>query len=406
MHVLWLIPDYHTFLVEELAELAKRVSSVSVLSQAPAVKIPGVKTVQIQPINKSLGRAARRVSSLVGITLAMSRHESQDANRLFLARWSDAISAYMRQQQIDVVHSHFACPGGTGGRFATCGRPLVVTLRGVDILSSPEVNYGSCLDGGYTARLRQCLRSAELVTVASTVAEQAVREQCGQIRSLRVLPNGVNRTAFAQGDPARGRHALGVREEPLLLAVGNLIPLKRFEDIIRALRIVHAKHLNATLAILGVGPQRESLESIASACGLADRVRFPGRVKREDIPDYFAACDAFIHASLSEGFGNVVLEAMAAGKPVVATRSTGAAVDLIQHEKNGLLFNAKDVQTLAGHLDLLLSDQQAAKRLGTAGREAVATGFSLEDRAKRFVSLYDEVLQSRTAPRTPSEKAV
>src|SRR5262249_16871916 len=131
---------------------------------------------------------------------------------------------------------------------------------------------------------------------------------------MTVLRNGVDLNVFRPGDRAASRRSAGFTG-PTLLSVGNLIPLKGHDLAIRAL----GRIAGANLVIVGDGPEAGNLRALAQSQGVAERVRFLGRLPHHALPELYAAADLLLLLSSSEGWANVLLEAMACGTPVVAT---------------------------------------------------------------------------------------
>ena len=144
----------------------------------------------------------------------------------------------------------------------------------------------------------------------------------------------------------------------------------------------------ARLAILGSGPLEAETRALTAELGLAEVVVLPGRT---DIRDWLERADVFVHSSRWEGFGIVLLEAMLAGLPIVATR-VSAVPEVVVDGETGLLVEAGDYAGLATHLESLLTDPERAASLGEAGRQRALTEFSVGGMADRTLALYDEVL--------------
>jgi glycosyltransferase involved in cell wall biosynthesis len=186
---------------------------------------------------------------------------------------------------------------------------------------------------------------------------------------VEVLHNGVDTTAL---DPVRYVHRtkvrqdLGVSERALLLtAVGRLTPVKNYPLLLRAATRAFQTFPETVLAVVGEGGELEMLRTLSRELNVADRVRFTGF--RRDVPEVLHASDLFVHASLTEGFPNAVLEAMAMGKPVVAT-DVGGVPELVLHGETGLLVPSGDEGALTQALLRLLGDPEARRRMGDAGR--------------------------------------
>ena len=219
---------------------------------------------------------------------------------------------------------------------------------------------------------------------------------------VEVLYNGVDTTAL---DPAlhtrRGeaRRALGVAEGGLLMtAVGRLTAVKNYPLLLRAAAGAFRAFPKATLAVVGEGEERASLETLARDLGISDRVRFTGF--RQDVADILHASDLFVHTSLMEGCPNAVLEAMAAGKPVVATE-VGGVPELVMQGETGFLVPSGDEATLSQALRGALGDPEARRRMGEAGRRRARQVFDrgaqvvrLETHLDRMVGWRGEMIRS------------
>jgi glycosyltransferase involved in cell wall biosynthesis len=171
--------------------------------------------------------------------------------------------------------------------------------------------------------------------------------------------------------------------------VGRLAALKRQDVLLRG--FARLRHPTARLLIVGDGPAREELVGLAAGLGVTDRVVFAGYRERPERA--LAAMDVFALTSDSEGMPLAILEAWAAGKPVVATR-VGGVPELIADGRTGLLFPAGNDVALAQHLDRLLTDPSQATRLGAAGRETVRDRYDTRVMAGTYLGHYRDLLRS------------
>jgi len=400
MHVLWLIPDYYSFLREELEAVASVVDRLSVISQAPPMSIPGVHAETIPADRLALHRVSRRVAGLVqaGAKSPWPRTRADFRSLWRVARHNEFIGDFVRREQVDVIHSHFAVPEGTAGWQAAHGRPVILTLRGVDILTVADHGYGFMLSPFYRRTIATTFRRVARVTVASRQAYDAALAAGAPASALQLLPNGVNlRTFFRDARAAEGvRRMLGVGTRPLLVAAGNLVPNKAFDRLITAFGHVHSQQGKAelTLVIAGEGPERPTLERLVAKAGLSATVRLPGRLKADQMRGLLSAASVLVHPSLSEGFGNIVVEAMAVGCPVLAT-ATGAARDLITDGINGRLVPPGDTEALVTAIRDLLDDAPVRARYTERSADVVRNGLTLEHRAAAIRRLYDQVSVAR-----------
>ncbi len=205
-------------------------------------------------------------------------------------------------------------------------------------------------------------------------------------RKMEVIHNAVDPTPFSRPPDPALRRALA-DERPLVLAVARLDPQKGHRYLLTAATEVP----DAIFALAGDGPERPALEELADRLGVRDRVRFLGA--RSDVADLLAACDVFVLPSLFEGFPISVLEAMAAGCPVIAT-AIGGTDEVVIHGESGLLVPPADPPALASALRLLLADTDLRARLSAAGRDRVSTEFSARDMVRRVTEIYGRL----TAP--------
>jgi glycosyltransferase involved in cell wall biosynthesis len=203
-----------------------------------------------------------------------------------------------------------------------------------------------------------------------------------------VLPNGVSQVFFDVP-------AVAPRWTLRLVSIGMLIPSKGTDIILAALADLDPA-LRVELTLVGDGPERSRLAAMAAEPTLAGRVHFTGVLEPSEIPAVLACHDVLVLASHSEGRPNVVVEAMAAGRAVVASNIPGVA-ELVQDGENGLLFPADEPAALVNQLRRLILEPELVQRLGEAGRASVQ-GLTWERTGMRYAELYREVLASRRRP--------
>jgi glycosyltransferase involved in cell wall biosynthesis len=190
------------------------------------------------------------------------------------------------------------------------------------------------------------------------------------------------------------------RDEVMILAVGRMVYKKGFEFLVGAMPAILQRAPNARLVLVGYGDLREELETQAHSLGLNGHVTFAGRVPRQEIPAYFAAADIVSVPSVRDAAGNVdglpnvVLEGMAAGKPVVASNIAGFP-DVIDNGESGLLVPEKSSEALANAIVQLAHDGNLRERLGAHGRVQVHENLNWDTVARRFVAVYERVISGR-----------
>ena len=285
------------------------------------------------------------------------------------------------------------------GRLAgkKAGVPLIVT----SIRS--ERNGGSGRD--WLMRITNWMDHC-CTTNSQEVADSLLHRRLVARGKLRVIPNGVDITAFLT-PPEVGsgvRKELGVSDgEFLWVAIGRLLPQKDYPNLLQAFQLMAPT--SARLAIAGRGPLQDLLEQQVTQLGLDGKVTFMG--VRRDVPALLAAADGFVLSSAWEGMPNVVMEAMAAGTPVVATR-VGGVPELVDPGRSGFLAPPEDPVALAGSMrQLMLLPDWQRKAMGLHGRQHVTTRYGMGAMAERWIHLYEELLIAQgVAPQLPAKPAI
>ena len=281
----------------------------------------------------------------------------------------------------DLVHLHFPNPmGDLADLLGAPGVPLVVTYH-ADIVRHRALLplYRPLLVRTFAAARKIVAGSADYL--ASSPLLRRYQSKC------TVVPFGVDLEAFALSDGERAqvdqrRAALG---RPIVLFVGVLRHYKGLDVLLRALTGVCAHAL-----IAGEGPQLGEWRRLAGALGVADRTTFLGRVSDAERRVLLHACDLLVLPSVDrrEAFGIVQLEAMACGKPVVASDLPTGIRFVNQQGVTGLLVPPRDARALAGALNRLLDDAELRAKLGRAARERVAREFSADRMVKLTRKVY------------------
>ncbi len=197
------------------------------------------------------------------------------------------------------------------------------------------------------------------------------------------------------GESSAIRKQLGFSSDSqLILFVGRLVPYKGLRTLLRAFRRVHKQNPSAQLVLIGSGPESSHLRRLSKQLGVANSTRFLGKVSREVLRDVYSACDLFVlpSRSRSEAFGIVLLEAMARGKPVVATH-VGGIPYVVNHGKTGFLVPPHDPVPLAKRISRLLNNPALCSKIGKAGRERVMRKFTREPTTRQLEKLYIKMMK-------------
>jgi glycosyltransferase involved in cell wall biosynthesis len=298
-----------------------------------------------------------------------------------LALWR--LKSLLDAEQPDILHS-WIFAANAYGRLVAGGRPrpkVIVSERCVDSWKS---GWQLWLDK------KQIGRTTRLVGNSASVAD-FYRGLGVPSEKIRVIPNGVE---IPNGPTTDRDRALAEFQIPpgsrVVGFVGRLAPQKRVKDNIWALQLLQQLTDRVYLLLVGEGPERNDLIALSQHVGCEHLVRFAGY--REDASRLIGLCNVFWLASEFEGMSNSVMEAMAAGVPVVAS-DIPPNRELVANGETGYLVRVGDSVGIAQFTDRILADPSLAERLGTAGRERMRTQFSIDRMVAAHAELYREVLQ-------------
>jgi glycosyltransferase involved in cell wall biosynthesis len=224
---------------------------------------------------------------------------------------------------------------------------------------------------------------------------------------VAVIPNGIDVAAYApRGRRDAARAGLGLApEDTFVLAVGNLLRVKGHATLIEAAARLAAKRPAARIrvGIAGAGPLENDLRALAARILPGGAVQLLGA--RDDVRDLLEACDIFALPSLSEGMSNALLEAAAAGRPIVAT-AAGGNPEVVRPDREALLVPPGDADALATALATFADAPALARALGDAARARAQTTFTIEAMAARYAALYEEIARGEPcgAPALPPSR--
>lgn len=411
MRVLYLVPQpkrpdrigAYSFIDEEIEALADAGVEAFVLSTAA----PEDRVLRGVNVRSAAARTSTRSRIGAGEFLLRRRRHVPRRNlwhpmRSYRAARAEHVAAELvTAEDIDLIHSHFGWPQGYGGQLARAatGRPLVVTLRGADILLDREIGYGRRAHPCFDRAVRQLLGVADRTMYFSNYMRDKAMELGARPEVTRVIRKGVDLSHFTVADDrASLRASLGLGSAPVILTVAGLIPRKGVHHILEGLARLATSH-KFTFVVCGDGPERRRLEDLALSSGLQERTRFLGRVDRQTIPKYFAACDMFVLASLVEAAGNVLFEAMAAGRPVICTDSGGPS-EYVRDGETGFVIPVGNAAAMAGRIGQLLDDPALQDRLGSEGRRRTMAEFGYDRMVQDIIGVYEETLASRAPLKT------
>lgn len=311
--------------------------------------------------------------------------------------YSRSMNRIIDELDLDIVHSHH--PNLLGAAAKKWARkkniPLVFTWH---TLYDLYTNFVPFLPSRLAARwmINKSVKYASLsdIVIAPARSTAEKMKEWGVNRQIKVIPTGVTEEQFINPDRRKIRDRYGIREhEILLVLLSRLTEEKNVEFLLRALAPVVKKYDCVKLLLGGDGYLVEKLRAVARENNIQDRVIFSGLVSKEEVKDYLAAGDIFVHASKSETQGMILSEAMYMGLPIVAVNATGAK-DLIAHKVSGLL-TGDSMEEFSQGVELLIHNPTLRETLGSNAKEIARKKYASEICAKEMMKVYEEALRRR-----------
>ena len=301
-------------------------------------------------------------------------------------------------ETLDVIHVHH--PFQSGRLAAPIAKrasiPLVFTNHTrYDLYSDEYATFvpRSARYAYLSASLGGFLRRCDLVVAPAASIADWLADFTG-IEGAAVIPNGVDTNSFANPASPVSRAELGLSDTDVVLCyVGRLGPEKNVLHLAEEFAATTTAAPQAKLLVIGDGPSRAKAEAVLASMGARDRVRFLGMLPYDRVPDYEAAADVFVTASVSEVHPLVVLEAMSAGLPVIAIDSPGIA-DTVTDTVDGLLAPDSTSGELASRMIALANDNPLRMRMRGAAR-ATSAAYSLDRTAGVLLARYEELVRAR-----------
>lgn len=344
------------------------------------------------------------------ITLAAGPRREVEKNELvaFIPEFTGRVLDFARAHGLhcDLVHAHYWMSGLVGEQLKTAWRvPMVVMFHTLGLVKNRIAVLGERESDERIRGERRVLEASDMV-VAATPGERADLQWLYELPSAKaaVIPPGVDLEQFRPMDKAAAQAELGLpANERQVLFVGRIEALKGIDTLIRALDlIVRANAIDAPVRVQIIGGDvEESLEQLGSEMarlreltrnlGLEERVNFLGSRRQRELPTYYAAADVVVMPSYSESFGMVALEAMACGRPVVASRVGGLAY-LVQDGVTGFHVQEGNAEEMASRLTEMLGDAELLASFGTAALHE-AKNYSWERTAWEIEDAYSRLLQ-------------
>jgi glycosyltransferase involved in cell wall biosynthesis len=380
-----LAPTFGLFVHNQVKALAER-CQVIVLSPTP-VSPPVIRRLKVKWAQYA---SKPDKSELEGITVYYPRYVNIPSEHgygpgaffIFLAM-GNLVRRLKRSFDFDLIHAHTICLDGPAAVWLgrASGTPVVCTMHGSDINVLPQKSKFTRIIA------RWAIRNADaLVAVSAALKEKALLIGVPK-REITVVPNGVDLSQFRPVEQRQVREKLGLPpDKKIIVYVSRLDGSKGLSYLLPAFRTMLERDGNCLLVLVGEGPDRTRLEQQVVQLGLEESVIFAGFSPHNEIPTWINACDLVVHPSLSEGSPLPIYEALACGKPVVASR-VGGIPELITSDDYGLLVPPADSGALAGSLLHGLEKVWNSALIQSRGAQ-----YSWDASADRLLDVYQQVL--------------
>ncbi len=365
----------HQFVAEDIRHLAGRGWSVGLLSwgSRPWLRLRAFHRPRI--LDASFPRYFARLVKRI-------REPRDVLSTGLVSALASGISAALRRSNYGIVHAHFAFPEGIASVLAS-SVPTLITVHGYDVLTAPELGYGIRLREMGDELVGEALRSADLVMVANEYMKGEVSKIYAG--NVEVVPNAVDTELF-RPDVTCPDGWIG----NYIFALKHHTRVSGLETLVRAFASV-ARGRDIRLVLGGVGPLTPKLRRLAARLGVSERVTFTGPIPHHELPCYYKMSRFVVVPSLVEAFGLSAAEAMACGRPVIAS-DTGGLRELVEDGLNGFRFPPGDWERLAGLMEILLDDPAMARELGLNGRRRILEKYDMRIRMSRLEEVYRRFL--------------
>lgn len=326
--------------------------------------------------------------SITGLTVKRSSFLESSINPLkdFLALVE--LYFFIKKNKIEIVHTH-SSKAGILGRIAAKLAAVKVIVHTV---------HGWSFNDYQRAILRKIYISFEkltakfsdaIIVVSSFDKQKGLRNNIGVEKKYTLIRYGLDRKNFSVKEN-NVREELGITQEDLVVTnISCLKPQKSPLDFVRLAHLISKEFPNIKFLLVGDGVLRKQIEKLILKLGLQNKIILTGW--RRDIPEILSISDCLVLTSLWEGLPIVVLEAMAAARPAIAT-NTGGVKEVVIEDKTGFLVNRRDMERMSEKVVTLLKDEALKKELGEAARRSLGFEFDFENVLKKNQSLYDKLI--------------
>lgn len=309
-----------------------------------------------------------------------------DAKGSFNWRYLKALVALIRRENVDLIQSHLL------------GSNVYCSLAGLLTRTPVVATFHGAVDVGDNERLKGLkfgainMGASSIVAVSNSLRENIVNRTPLRNSKTRVVCNGINTSDFSRPRSDAIRKQKGWHEDDIIIgSLGNIRTAKAYDVLLRAAAQLkdHAINFRFVIAGQGKGPLYDNLLKLKEELGLNDIVYFLGF--NDDPAEFLSNLDLFLLSSISEGFSIATIQAMAAGLPVIATRS-GGPEEIVTHEENGWLVEPGNPDAIANAVEKLVTDRELSKTLAANGREHAIQTFDMHAMLNAYEGIYDNLL--------------
>lgn len=325
--------------------------------------------------NGEIGQQLQKLGIPVDVVRLRSRLNPFDLHRL--ARW-------LKQADADIVHTHQYASNISGVLAARWARRPVI-ISHIHATHEWHTRTRAMLDrfddrfrSGYVA-ISEAVRDAFMQTTGLACRDK-----------IKILHNVVNFSAKPDGEPALREKWAIPPDAPVVGSITRLVPVKGLDVLLRAAKLVISHKPETRFVLVGKGVLRDELVRQAAELGIEKNVIFTGEQIR--VADFYAMFDLFVLSSRSEGLGNVLLEAMQFGAPIVATR-VGGVPELIHDGETGLLVESESPESLAAGIEKMLADRDMARAFAAKASEFIKT-FTVESYVDEMQNYYEQLYEN------------
>ena len=308
----------------------------------------------------------------------------------YLLSLANKIVQVSRDEQLDVVHAHYAIPHATAAYLArqilassgqAAAPRVITTLHGTDITL-----LGS--DRSYSETVAFCIQESDGVTAVSQSLKNDTIRELGITHDIRVMPNFLDCDVYRRLEVGELSEKLAPAHEKIVIHVSNFRPVKRTKDVVKVFARIR-REVPARLLMVGDGPDLVDCVALARSLGVSDDVQFLG--EQDQVVPLLSAARVFLLPSSQESFGLAALEAMACEVPTVASR-IGGLPELVEHGVSGFLHELHDLEGMAHSAILLLTDEALHARVAEAARQRAKDRFCGSKIVPLYEGYYREIL--------------